>query len=307
MEKRLIDDIYNWLENYKRYSVKQASYDRLLVSCHLLSHSDISEIPSGKIRTEHLQRYLNRLYGDGYSASTIKKQFTLLTAYFKYAISQGEVQVPMYMGVEIPVKQTRKNQNVRVYTKAEQDRLNPILDRLDNRIFGAAILMLEAGLRVGEVLALTWDDILWEKKAVSINKTWVRLATNAEAFIQDGAKSETSNRTIPLSKRALDILARIRVSDDTGSIYIFPNEKDPMYPATYSAVRHHLRIACTDARVPYKGTHALRHTFATNCYYRGCDVKVLSKLLGHADVAITYNTYIHLFGDVLDEMRKVIE
>ena len=307
MEKRLIDDIYNWLENYKRYSVKQATYDRLLVSCHLLSHSELSTMPSGVIRTEHLQRYLNRLHGDGYSASTVKKQFTLLTAYFKYAMSQGDISIPMYLGVEMPSKQARNVTGIKAYTKAEQERLNPVLDRLESRMYGAAVLMLEAGLRVGEVLALTWDDILWERKAVSINKTWVRLATNARAFIQTGAKSETSNRTIPLSKRALEILTKIRAQDDTGSAYIFPGEKDPNLPATYSAIRYHLREACKEVNVPYKGTHSFRHTFATNCYYRGCDVKVLSKLLGHADVSITYNTYIHLFGDALDEMRKVIE
>ena len=64
--------------------------------------------------------------------------------------------------------------------------------------------------------------------------------------------------------------------------------------------------ACDLAGVKYLGQHVFRHTFATNCYARGCDVKVLSKLLGHSDVTITYNTYIHLFGDALEEMRKVI-
>ena len=52
--------------------------------------------------------------------------------------------------------------------------------------------------------------------------------------------------------------------------------------------------------------HVFRHTFATNCYYRGCDVKILSKLLGHSSVTVTYNTYIHLFGDALEEMRAVL-
>ena len=58
--------------------------------------------------------------------------------------------------------------------------------------------------------------------------------------------------------------------------------------------------------LPYLGMHAFRHTFATNCYERGCDVKILSKLLGHSDVAITYNIYIHLYGDALEEMRRVV-
>lgn len=50
----------------------------------------------------------------------------------------------------------------------------------------------------------------------------------------------------------------------------------------------------------------MRHTFATNCYYRGCEIKLLSKLLGHANVTITYNIYINLYGDALEEMRSIV-
>ena len=68
-----------------------------------------------------------------------------------------------------------------------------------------------------------------------------------------------------------------------------------------------MQQACKEANVDYRSVHTLRHTFAANWYNRGCDVKILSKLLGHADVSITYNIYIHLYGDTLEEMRKVIE
>lgn len=55
----------------------------------------------------------------------------------------------------------------------------------------------------------------------------------------------------------------------------------------------------------FLGQHVFRHTFATNYYNRSCDVKILSKLLGHADVSVTYNVYIHLYGDALEETRSV--
>lgn len=71
-------------------------------------------------------------------------------------------------------------------------------------------------------------------------------------------------------------------------------------------MRYQIQCACVEAGVPYLGQHVFRHTFATNCYNRGCDVKILSKLLGHADVTVTYNVYIHLFGDALEEMRSVV-
>ena len=78
-------------------------------------------------------------------------------------------------------------------------------------------------------------------------------------------------------------------------------------PISYFAVKYAMKQACKKAGIRYRSVHMLRHTFATNCYNRGCDVKILSKLLGHADVGITYNFYIHLYGDALEEMRKIID
>ena len=74
----------------------------------------------------------------------------------------------------------------------------------------------------------------------------------------------------------------------------------------YEALRWQTRCLCKAADVPYRGEHVFRHTFATNCYHKGIDVKILSRLLGHADVNITYNIYVHLYGDGFDEMYEAL-
>ena len=74
----------------------------------------------------------------------------------------------------------------------------------------------------------------------------------------------------------------------------------------YEALRWKTKCACRDAGVQYRGEHVFRHTFATNCYYKGMDIKILSRLLGHADVNITYNIYVHLYGDGFDEMYEAL-
>ena len=159
-------------------------------------------------------------------------------------------------------------------------------------------------MRVGEALALCWEDVLWHRKAISINKTMVRIANRRTMLVQNGAKSYTSNRVIPLNESAYRLLSDMHELTKCKRSYIFVNRYGE--PLTYEAVRYQVQFACAKAGVLYSGMHLFRHTFATNCYKRGCDVKILSKLLGHADVAITYNTYIHLYGDALEEMRKVI-
>lgn len=195
---------------------------------------------------------------------------------------------------------------IETYSQIEQKRLLSVLSSLEHRTYGCLILMLEAGLRTGEAQCLMWDDILWEQKAIRVDKTLVRLSSNKGlSFVQNSAKSKTSNRTIPLSDRAMRILERLSETAENLNGFIFPSD-DPSLPISYCRVKYYLKKACETANVKYRSAHSLRHTFATNCYHRGCNVKILSKLFGHADVSITYNIYIHLYGNELEEMRKVI-
>lgn len=306
-ERQLIFAIREYLENYKKNSVKAATYDRLLISCKLMENYQIARMRVSNVQAIDIQRYLNQLIDDRYAINTIKKQSLLLTSYLKHAHSVGDISKPIYLSVKIPSEQAVKKpiKRIETYSDSEQRKLRVIFESLDRIAWGAAILMLETGMRVGEVLGLSWNDIDWNRRAIRIGKTLVRLSSKPETFVQYSPKSKTSARTIPLSERAIDVLERIREkTGDEG--YVFPYGINPLMPMSYSSLEYHLKVGCKEAGVPYKGTHVFRHTFATNCYHRGCDVKLLSKLLGHADVAITYNIYIHLFGDALEEMRKVI-
>lgn len=310
MEKRrLYLAIEEWLNDYKKNSVKALTFDRLVTSFRLMDHYTIAETPVDEITSRTMQTYINSLVKDGYSISTIKKQFNLLTAYWKFAMAQGDVEKPVYLAVKMPSEETlaRPSKCIETYSKLEQRRLRGIFETFEEPQYGAAFLMLETGMRIGEVLALRWEDILWERRAVRVNGTLVRLSTRpGVTYVQNSPKSRTSKRTIPLSSEAYRILERIYNRGRSYSKFVFPRADDPDQPYSYSSVEFHTKKACAEANVPYRGLHAFRHTFATNCYDRGCDVKILSKLLGHADVSITYNIYIHLYGDELEEMRKVI-
>ena len=308
MNERLDVAMNRWLLDYKKNSVKAATYDRLRVSYDMMLRYMISAKDVRTITTTDIQKYLNRLAEEGYALSTIKKQFTLLTAFLKHEHAEGRIKNPVYLGANLPVEEAVKKpmKKIETYSQIEQRKLMKVLKTLDDRLYGAAVLMLETGMRVGETLALTWDDIDWDRQAVTIEKTLVRLSgTTNDIFVQSSPKSKSSRRTIPLSDRALDVLDRLSESA-RGAKYIFYDERNSARPCTYDQLRFRLQAACKRANVPYKGNHVFRHTFATNCYNRGCNVKILSKLLGHANVSITYNIYIHLYGDALEEMRKVI-
>lgn len=304
--KTLYNCIREWLDQYKRNSVKPATFDRLETSFRALLNHQIAYIATADLRTEDIQDYVNDMVEQGYALSTIKKQYHLVTAYLKYANTEGIIARPIYNNVKLPVQSAvrKKQREIESYSRAEQMALTEVLQTNEHPGYGAALLMLETGLRVGEVLSLEWADVLWERRALRVDKTLIRLANSHRMEVQDGAKSFSSNRTIPLSKAALRLLNDLYGSVRDSHSYIFPGREGK--PMSYEALRYQIQIACDQAGVPYKGQHVFRHTFATNCYYRGCDIKILSKLLGHSDVTVTYNTYIHLYGDALEEMRSVV-
>ena len=305
--KQFYQAIEEWMVRYKKNSVKTATYDRMLVSFKLMKNYKISYVYLDKLCSDDIQEYINHLVKDGYALTTIKKQYNLITGFIKYANVEGLISRPLYHNVKLPSQSVvhKPKRDVVAYNDIEQMNLRRVLKTHARIEYDVATFMMETGARIGEALAICWRDINWTRRSIRIDKTLVRLCSKGQTFLQNEAKSYSSNRTIPLSTDALTLLKYLYEKEDDPSGYVFHDENGNSL--TYEAMRWHITIACRQAKVPYFGQHVFRHTFATNCYHRGCDVKVLSKLLGHADVTVTYNTYIHLFGDNLEEMRKVLE
>jgi len=309
--KTLSENIQEWMVKHKQRSVKPSTFDRLVTSLVLMKHYRIARITIDRLTMEDIQDYINALTDDGYALSTIKKQYHLLSEFIDYANTSKEfmqyLPAPIYKGANLPARSIVKKKEKRpiAYNRQQQSRLRCALLNRDCPSCRAAILMMETGMRVGEVLALTWDDINWNNRSVFIHKTVVHLGNSKRQFVQGEAKSYTSNRPVPLSKTAYELLESMLNDGCDPDGYVFHSDNGSLL--TYESMRYNVSRACADANVPYYGQHVFRHTFATNCYNRGCDVKILSKLLGHSDVSITYNVYIHLYGDALEEMRKVVE
>ena len=296
--------IDQWLTTYKATTVKPATYDRLLTSVRALARFAIAEMPIGEITSVHIQQYVNELAGKGYGLSTIKKQMRIVTAPLKQASALHIIPADPGIGIRLPSRYnvSKPERLIEAYTAQEQTALLNVLSSGRRTGYFAIALMIETGLRVGEVLALRWQDVQLTRKRINVRNTVVRLANKKQSFVQDSVKSESSRRTIPLTPEAINILeeqyAR-RVNE-----WVFVNDDGERL--SYEALRYQTRKACEEAGIEYRGEHVFRHTFATNCYHKGIDVKILSRLLGHADVNITYNLYIHLYGDGFDEMYEAL-
>lgn len=298
-----------WLYRYKQNNVKTATFDRLITSYNTMRDYSIAYVKICDLTTDIVQGYINQLLSDEYAHSTIKKQFNLVSAFVKFMLGEGLQVRPVYLNVILPTESNVKQpkRDVEAYNDPEQKRLKQICDEVDNMAAHAVLILLETGMRIGELLALQWDDVLWHRRAVHIHRTLIFPVSRKKSFVQDEAKSKTSNRTIPLSPRALALLRRMYENSQAQEGLVLASEREPDKSIAYNPLAKSVKQLCKLAKVKWKGFHVFRHTFATNCYYKGCNIKKLSKFLGHANVTITYNIYINLYGDALEELREIVD
>ncbi len=124
-------------------------------------------------------------------------------------------------------------------------------------------------------------------------------------IVQRTTKTASGRRTIPLNARAMEAVQHLKAQAVPSCSYMFVTQTSEH--VSYRHLLATMEKACETASVEHRGLHALRHSFASNLYARGVEIKVISKLLGHASVEITYNRYIHFFeGEIDDTLRQAV-
>lgn len=197
-----------------------------------------------------------------------------------YQANLQKAQYPKgHMSVK-PVKILIQSEQVRLFREIYRDM---DLDKL------GILLCLTTGLRLGEICALKWSDIDIHGKLLYVNRSVQRIAMDGfptkTILREDNPKSLFSRREIPLPDDIMPYLAAFR--QDSG--YVVAGDK-PMEPRTY---QYRFQRLLSDAGIEKHNFHEIRHTFATNCINSGIDPKSLSEILGHSDVDITLNRYVH--------------
>lgn len=300
----LIAYVRFWLDTVKKLKVKPATFDRLVTSADALEDFTIAHKLIGTITAEDCEDYVEEITKKGYALTTIKKQMLIVTAPLRYAYAHKQIAYNPSVDLKPPSKANvqKAKKKVIAYDKEEQKKLRAVLETHKREAYAAIDLMIETGLRPGEALALDWDDIHLERKRLQVHKTVVNLANKKRSYVQDSPKSETSDRPVPLSPRAIEIIQYLKAHSTTD--YLFVNAGGGRL--SYESLRYQCMLACKEAGVLYHGLHVFRHTFATNQFYKGTNVKILSKILGHSETSVTYNIYIHLYGDGFDEMLDAV-
>lgn len=166
-------------------------------------------------------------------------------------------------------------------------------------------ICLSAGMRIGEVCALTWEDIDTDNGIISVNRTNQRIyviedGNRKTELILDTPKTKNSIREIPVSKDLLRILKPFKKIVNS-SFFVLTNDAKPTEPLTY---RSYYKNLMKELNMPDLKFHGLRHSFATRCIESNCDYKTVSVLLGHSNISTTLTHYVH---PNMEQKKKAIE
>ena len=292
-----------WLELFKKNEVKPSTYSRLLLSSRSLSNSLVSDQKISELTPLDVQRYVNELAAQNYSFSTIKKQLELIKAAMRKAVSLKLIDSNPAEEIGLPNKKLlKKTKEIQAYNDIEQEKLLQEIGRhTDDDAYLCVAFMIETGLRSGEALALRWADVNVKTHRCNVHATIANPHNLALSYVQDSPKTDSSIRTVPLTLKASAILTKLDARKQCEFVFERAGRR-----LEYQELIRAIKKLCAAAGVPYRGAHVFRHTFATNCYYKGIDVKLLSRLLGHSDVKVTYNTYINLYGDGFDDLYAAL-
>ena len=271
-----------------------------------------------EVKPMHCKMILNRME-DTYAGGTILQTYITMGSMLRAAVDNDLIRKHPMDGVRFTAPIKEKN-SIKFLTVDEQKRFLEAAKRSHNYFQYA--LILETGLRTGELIGLTWDAVDLEKKTLTVNKT-LEYRHKQKYWRAGPPKTAHSYRTIPLTERAVEILKSVKV--------MRPNQKESELldqelefkdlltgrkkkllmkdlvfinwrtgePAKNSSYDTHLYKLCEEAGIEPFCMHALRHTYATRAIESGMQPKVLQQLLGHASIKTTIDTYVHVTDDTL--------
>ena len=290
--------IETWLREYKENSVSKKTYDSYKQQLDLYIVPHLGYVYLKDIRPEQVQSTFNKM--KGLSDRTIRYTKTIFNMCMKRAKINKLITENPSEYVELPKGKPKKE--VVIFTEEEQIEF---LNAIDGHQYQVAFLMLiSTGLRVGELLALTWDSIDFKNNTINVNKTLSRV--KGELF--NPTKTESSNRIVPILETIMEFLKSHKVQQSitklqVGKDYnpynlVFTNIYGA--PVSFSTFAKSLKRLLKDNGLPELSPHKLRHTFATRGLESGMDMKELQVLLGHSTMKLTSDTYTH----VLDKQKE---
>lgn len=281
--------IRHWLFDVYLGTVKPNSFYRMeaVFRKHVLG-TRTAQIQLKNLNDLNIEMYFKSIK-DSVSSRTYNDIYYKLKTIFDYAKSLGAINTDLLKSIKTK-KIQKKEKNV--WTADEQQKIINALE--DTPVDNLILLDFASGLRLGEVLALTWDDL--KNGILNINKQWQRQKIIHEdgtyEYINkvDDPKTQSSHRQVPLPSSIASYFEERR---DTG--IIFKGSVNGYICRRTPSDR--LKTLQSKLGIPYRNFHTIRHAYATRLFEKGIDPKTVQKLLGHSTIKPSMEIYTHVVSD----------
>ncbi len=310
-----------YVELYESNSVKLATHTRHEYVEKVIERFNCANTPIQEITRTQLNRELNKL--TDYSQSVINKTYQALASGYNYAVLNHIIQSSPFTIKNCIIKPVSKSQvkKVDAFNENERKLLINQLEQSDDIYRDQIYICMYTGMRVGEVLALSRNDIDFDNNVIHVNRTLTR-GKKDKYIVGETTKTYAGIREVPILEVLKPILRKYTFK--TGYLFIRDNGEFISPPM----INSHFKKVCKDAGIkndkyvftrPYKdgtrtvksntskvNTHMLRHTFATMCIEAGMQPVVLQKMLGHKSIKTTLDVYTSVFDKYRDkELNKL--
>lgn len=288
------DWLDEWLEYYVKPSKKTSTYVRYESAVRLHIRPRLGNIDMIDLNGQLLQKAVIDLFesGNKYNAlglapTTVCQVMRIVQSSLNQAAKASLLDTQHINEICAP-RTDKMPIQVKCFTEREQKLIEEyILKKRDKRLYGI-LIALYTGLRIGELLALTWADVDFKHGQISVSKTCRDSWGGGYSKIISSPKTHSSYRAIPIPKQIVPYLRELKRGSK--SDYVLSGHGDGVSVRSYQ--RTFARLL-KRVNVRHLGFHSLRHTFATRAIENSMDIKMLSEVMGHKNPAITLAIYAH--------------
>lgn len=294
------DWLKEWLDLYIEPTTKHRTCEKYKRQIEIHIFPALGSYELCELTPIVLQRFIVDLTQKGLSANTVNGIVSLLKASLKCAVQVGVADKEFS---SVIVRPKGKEKCVECFSKEEQKKIEQYIFHKNNPQYFGIVLTLYSGLRIGELLALTWDDVDLHKGLTIVSKS-CHDSWNSGKYVKiiDTPKTENSIRIIPIPKQLLPHLKTLR--KQSKSNYVLCGRSD--YGAEVRSYQNTFDLLLKRLNISHKSFHSLRHTFATRALECGMDIKTLSEILGHKNPTITLKRYAHSMLEHKAEMMNKV-
>lgn len=307
-----------WMKVYKKPYISPRTYQGYVEkSKTILEH--LGNMQLQKIELYHLQKFISDLQNEGKSPKSLRHYYSILKMCFDDAIMCRHISLNPTRNLKLP---SMRRKELNIMTKEEQLVFEGFMKKY--RMGTAYIVLVNTGLRAGELSGLTWKDVDFENKALYVRRGMQKITTYDDDFNKikrerkvTDVKTENSYRVVPMLDKVVRILQEYKkkvqaeqeelaelgegFKDDD---FIFKTKYN--HPITSEYLRKTCQGICKSNNFRKVGIHELRHTFATRSIEAGIDLRVLQEILDHASYSTTADIYVHILGQVkLSQMNRL--